>query len=88
MADLSITPRRLPPGGPQNRALRLNRARNRGRMVDTRNGFNSFDRRNFIEQATSITASTFPLSVSTVRRRYQRRGWTLQASIATANPSQ
>jgi hypothetical protein len=57
-------------------------------MVDNRNGFNSFDRRNFIEQATSITASTFPLTVATVRRRYQRRGWTLQDSLATPNPSQ
>jgi hypothetical protein len=56
-------------------------------MVDNRNGFSSRDRRNWIEQCISITASTFPLTVGTVRRRYQRRLWQLQDAIATANPS-
>lgn len=87
MADLSIVSRLVPPGGPQNRALRLNRARNRGLMVDTRNGFTSRDRRNFIEQTTSITPSMTLLTVPTVRKRL-RYGWQLQKAIATAAPTQ
>lgn len=88
MADLSITPYRQRPGSAGDRTLRLNRRRNKGLMVDTRTGFTSRNRRGFIQQAIGQTASTFPLSVATVRRRYQRRYWLLQDSIATPNPSQ
>ena len=56
-------------------------------MVDTRNGFSSRDRRNFIEQATSITASSTPLTVATVRKRL-RYCWSLQAALSTAAPTQ
>lgn len=71
-----------------NRALRLNRRNNKGLMVDTRTGLTAHNRRRFIQRATSITASTFPLTVATVRKRYQRYGWLLQDAIATPAPSQ
>lgn len=87
MADLSIVPRRCPPGSLTDRTLRLNRLRNRGLMVDTRNGFTSRDRRNFIEQAISITPSSTPLDVADVRKRL-RYCWSLQDALATAAPTQ
>lgn len=87
MADLSVVPYRGQPGSVQDRVLRLNRRRNKGLMVDTRTGFTSRDRRSFLQKAISITASTFPLTVGRVRKRYQRRLWLLQDSIATAAPS-
>lgn len=86
MADLAIVPRRCGPGSRTDRVLRLNRLRNKGKMVDTRNGFSSRDRRNFIEQATSITPSSTKLTVATVRKRL-RYCWSLQAAIATAAPT-
>lgn len=86
MADLSIVPRRAAPGSTKDRTLRLNRIRNRGLMADTRNGFRERDRRNFIEQATSITASSTPLTVHTVRKRL-RYGWSLQDAISTPAPT-
>jgi len=86
MADLSIVPRRCPPGSRIDRGLRLNRLRNKGLMVDTRNGFSSRDRRNFIEQATSITASSTLLTVAMVRKRL-RYCWSLQDALATAAPT-
>jgi len=55
-------------------------------MVDTRNGFSSRDRRNFIEQATSITASSTLLTVAMVRKRL-RYCWSLQDALATAAPT-
>lgn len=87
MADLSLVPRRCPPGSTIDRGLRLNRERNRGLMVDTRTGFSSRDRRNFIEQAISITASSTPMTVGLVRKRL-RYCWSLQDALATAAPTQ
>ena len=88
MADLSIVPYRGQPGSRQDRTLRLNRARNRGLMVDTRTGFSSRNRRDFLQRAIYNTPSINPLTVATVRKRYQRRLWVLQPAISTAAPTQ
>lgn len=87
MADLSIVPNRCVLGAASDRTLRLNRRRNKGLYVDTRNGFSSRDRRNFIEQAISITASSTPMTVALVRRRL-RKCWSLQDAISTPAPTQ
>lgn len=57
-------------------------------MSDSRTGFSSRQRRGFIQQAIGQTASVNPMSVAMVRKRYQRRGWQLQTSIATPAPTQ
>lgn len=57
-------------------------------MSDSRTGYSSVNRRDFIQRAISITASSTPLTVAIVRRRHQRFGWTLQDSIATPAPTQ
>lgn len=87
MADLSIVPNRCPVGARADRTLRLNRTRNKGLYVDTRNGFSSRDRRNFIEQAISTTPSATRMTVALVRRRL-RKCWSLQDAISTAAPTQ
>ena len=87
MADLSRVPNLCTPGAQKDRTLRLDRQRNKGKYVDTRNGFSSRDRRNFIEQAISITPSATRLTVATVRRRL-RKCWSLQAAISTPAPTQ
>lgn len=87
MADLAIVPRRCAPGSRTDRILRLNRLRNRGLMVDTRTGLTSRQRRDFLQRAISITASTNPLTVARMRKRL-RYCWSLQDAIATASPTQ
>jgi len=57
-------------------------------MVDTRTGFSSRNRRDFLQRAIYNTPSINPLTVATVRDRYQRRLWLMQSAISTAAPTQ
>lgn len=87
MADLSIIAYRQQPGSNGDRLRRKDRRNNRGLMVDTRTGFSSRNRRDFIQRAISITASVNPMSVLMVRKRL-RRDWMISDAISTPAPTQ
>jgi hypothetical protein len=88
MADLSIVPYHQKPGSAGDRRRRQDRRAARGLMSDSRTGFSSRNRRDFLQRAIYNTPSANPLTVALVRKRYQRRLWQVQAAISTAAPTQ